>query len=100
MLKAYKYRIYPNREQKEQIEKTFSHTRYVYNNILSYRKTMYENFNISLSKIDCNNYCNKILKPLLEWLKEVDKFSIPSASVFKSSILGYSPSTIGFKCGT
>ena len=79
MLKAYKYRIYPNREQKEQIEKTFSHTRYVYNNILSYRKTMYENFNISLSKIDCNNYCNKILKPLLEWLKEVDKFSLTNA---------------------
>ena len=31
MLKAYKYRIYPNNEQKVQIEKTFGCCRFVYN---------------------------------------------------------------------
>ena len=38
MLKAYKYRIYPNNEQKVQIEKTFGCCRFVYNQTLAYRK--------------------------------------------------------------
>ena len=62
MLKAYKYRIYPNKEQKEQINKTFGCSRFVYNKILAYRKEMYEKEKISVSKIDCNNYCNRELK--------------------------------------
>ena len=43
MLKAYKYRIYPNNEQKVQIEKTFGCCRFVYNQTLAYRKERYEN---------------------------------------------------------
>ena len=35
MLKAYKYRIYPTNEQKEQIAKTFGCCRFVYNRTLS-----------------------------------------------------------------
>ena len=31
MLKAYQYRIYPNQEQKELLEKTFGCCRFVYN---------------------------------------------------------------------
>ena len=42
MLKAYKYRIYPNNEQKVQIEKTFGCCRFVYNQTLAYRKERYE----------------------------------------------------------
>ena len=38
MLKAYKYRIYPNNEQKIQIAKTFGCCRFVYNQTLVYRK--------------------------------------------------------------
>ena len=38
MLKAYKYRIYPNNEQKVQIAKTFGCCRFVYNQTLAYRK--------------------------------------------------------------
>ena len=38
MLKAYKYRIYPNKEQKVQIAKTFGCCRFVYNQTLAYRK--------------------------------------------------------------
>lgn len=34
MLKAYKYRIYPNNEQKIQIAKTFGCCRFVYNQTL------------------------------------------------------------------
>ena len=79
MLKAYKYRIYPNNEQQVQIEKTFGCCRFVYNQTLSYRKERYEKEKVSLSKIDCNNYCTRILKKEYPWLKEVDKFALSNA---------------------
>ena len=75
MLKAYKYRIYPNNEQKIQIAKTFGCCRFVYNQTLAYRKEVYEKEKKSVSKTDCNNYCNRQLKKEYEWLKEVDKFT-------------------------
>ena len=62
MLKAYKYRIYPNQEQKLQIAKTFGCCRFVYNQTLAYRKEKYENAKESVTKTDCNNYCNRQLK--------------------------------------
>ena len=74
MLKAYKYRIYPNKQQIEQIQKTFGCCRFVYNQTLAYRKEMYETKKESMNKTSCNNYCNQILKKQYEWLKEVDKF--------------------------
>lgn len=79
MLKAYKYRIYPNNEQKVQIEKTFGCCRFVYNQTLAYRKERYEKEKKSVRKTDCNNYCNRELKKEYEWLKEVDKFALTNA---------------------
>ena len=79
MLKAYKYRIYPNMEQRVQIAKTFGCCRFVYNRTLAYRKEMYEKEKKSVSKTDCNNYCNRELKKENEWLKEVDKFALTNA---------------------
>lgn len=76
MLKAYKYRIYPNKEQEIQIAKTFGCCRFVYNHTLAYRKDSYEQEKKSVSKTDCNNYCNRELKKTYEWLKEVDKFAL------------------------
>lgn len=79
MLKAYKYRIYPNKEQKVQIAKTFGCCRFVYNQTLAYRKETYEKEKKSVSKTDCNNYCNRELKKGHEWLREVDKFALTNA---------------------
>lgn len=79
MLKAYKYRIYPNMEQRVQIAKTFGCCRFVYNRTLAYRKEMYEKEKKSVSKTDCNNYCNRELKKENEWLREVDKFALTNA---------------------
>lgn len=79
MLKAYKYRIYPNNEQKIQIAKTFGCCRFVYNQTLAYRKGKYENGKEAVTKTDCNNYCNRELKKEYEWLKEVDKFALTNA---------------------
>ncbi len=79
MLKAYKYRIYPNKEQKVQIAKTFGCCRFVYNQALAYRKDAYEKEKKSVSKTDCNNYCNRELKKEYEWLRQVDKFALTNA---------------------
>ena len=79
MLKAYKYRIYPNSEQRIQIAKTFGCCRFVYNQTLAYRKEIYEKEKKSVSKTDCNNYCNRELKKDYEWLKEIDKFAMTNA---------------------
>ena len=79
MLKSYRYRIYPNKEQEIQLEKTFGCCRFVYNQTLAYRKDAYEKEKKSVSKIDCNNYCNRKLKKVYTWLKEVDKFALISA---------------------
>ena len=79
MLKAYKYRIYPNSEQRIQIAKTFGCCRFVYNQTLAYRKEIYEKEKKSVSKTDCNNYCNRELKKDYEWLKETDKFALTNA---------------------
>ena len=81
MLKGYKYRIYPNKQQEEQIQKTFGCKRFVYNQCLSYREEKYKNENISLSKIECNNWKNQILKKEYKWLNEVDKFALDNAVI-------------------
>lgn len=81
MLKAYKYRIYPNKQQEELIQKTFGCCRFVYNQTLAYRKDKYEKEKISASRIDCNNWKNQFLKKEYEWLNEVDKFALDNAII-------------------
>lgn len=81
MFKAYKYRIYPNKQQEELIQKTFGCCRFVYNKTLAYRKEKYEKEKESLSKIDCNNWKNRFLKQEYQWLKEVDKFALDNAII-------------------
>ncbi|MDF2548929.1 MAG: putative transposase, partial [Anaerosolibacter sp.] len=40
--KAYKFRLYPNEEQKVLFSKTFGCVRFVYNHYLAMRKTAYD----------------------------------------------------------
>lgn len=79
MLKAYKYRIYPNKAQEDLLARTFGCCRFVFNQTLSYRKEKYENGKKKVSRTDCNNYCNRELKVRYEWLREVDKFALTNA---------------------
>ena len=81
MLKAYKYRLYPNKEQEILIQKTFGCCRFVYNQTLAHRKELYETKKESISRIDCNNWKNRILKTQYAWLKEVDKFALDNAII-------------------
>ena len=79
MFKAYKYRLYPNKQQIKQIQKTFGCCRFVYNQTLAYRKEIHETKKESMNKTSCNNYVNQVLKKEYEWLKEVDKFALTNA---------------------
>lgn len=79
VIKGYKYRIYPTEEQEIQINKTFGCCRFVYNQMLSRKIELYKNENKSISKTDCNNFCNRELKNEYLWLKEVDKFAITNS---------------------
>ena len=76
ILKSYKYRIYPNKEQEVLIQKTFGCCRFVYNQTLAYRIELYQTQGKSMSKFDCSEYVNKVLKPQYEFLLEPDKFSL------------------------
>lgn len=76
--KAYKYRIYPNKKQKELIAKTFGCSRFVYNTYLAKRIKLYEESKKSLSYVQCANDMKK-LKSELEWLKEVDSTALQSS---------------------
>lgn len=78
MEKAYKYRIYPNKKQKEIIAKTFGSCRFVYNKYLAKRIEMYENNKETFSYVQCANDM-KQLKSKLEWLKEVDSTALQSS---------------------
>ena len=73
---AYKFRIYPNKQQKEFIAKTFGCVRFVYNYYLDKRINAYKNDNKTLTYYDCNNDCNNVLKKENEWLREVDKWAL------------------------
>lgn len=81
MLKSYKFRLYPNKEQELLIQKTFGCVRFVYNQCLAYKIDKYKNEKASLSRIDVNNYKNRTLKAKYEWLKEVDKFALDNAVI-------------------
>ena len=78
MIKSYKFRIYPNKKQENQIQKTFGCKRFVYNQCLAHRQEEYKNGRI-LSKFDCINWKNQILKKEYSWLNEVDKFALDNA---------------------
>ena len=78
MEKAYRYRIYPNKKQKEIIAKTFGCCRFVYNKYLAKRIEIYKKNKETFSYVQCANDMKK-LKSELEWLKEVDSTALQSS---------------------
>lgn len=78
MEKSYKYRIYPNKEQRELLSKTFGCVRYVYNYYLNKRIELYKNEGKLLSFYDCSKDLTT-LKLQFEWLKDPDKWALQNA---------------------
>lgn len=75
MLIAYKYRIYPNREQQIYFAKTFGCVRFVYNKMLSDRINRYKKTGESLKNTPAQ------YKKEFEWLKEVDSLALSNAQL-------------------
>jgi putative transposase len=73
--KAYKFRLYPNKEQQELINKTFGCNRLVYNYYLNKKKEEYENNNKNISCFEC---IKDLLKIYVNYpfLKEIDSMSL------------------------
>ena len=78
MEKAYKFRIYPNKQQEELINKTFGCCRFVYNKYLAKRIELYENNKETYSYKQCISYLTNLKKEFV-WLKEVDSTSLQSS---------------------
>lgn len=78
MEKAYKFRIYPNKQQEELINKTFGCCRFVYNKYLAKKIELYENNKETYSYKQCSSDLTNLKKELL-WLKEVDSTSLQSS---------------------
>lgn len=75
MIKAYKYRIYPNKKQRELIDKTFGCCRFVYNYYLNKRIELYKSEKKSMNFYECSKDLTKLKRELI-WLKEPDKCSL------------------------
>ena len=77
--KGYKYRIYPNEEQKKLIAMTIGSARFVYNHMLGKSKEAYDKG----EKLVSRNKFNYLLTPLKKefpWLYDVDATALTSAN--------------------
>lgn len=80
MLKAYKYRIYPNSEQALAFEKHFGCSRFVFNWALALQKRYYAMFGKSLSRTQIQSQLVKKKKTAkFVWLNEVNSQSLLNA---------------------
>ena len=80
MLKAYKYRIYPNKEQRIFLAKTFGCTRFIYNQMLADKIKSYEkNKDLDIKKIKYPTPAQ--YKQEFSWLKEVDSLALANAQM-------------------
>lgn len=77
--RAFKFRIYPTKNQENLIQRTFGCCRLVYNKALALKKETYEKEGKSLSRVDLNNVCNREWKEELSFLREVDKFALTNS---------------------
>lgn len=75
ILRAYKYRMYPNKKQQELINKTIGCCRFVYNYYLNKKIELYKTEQKSIGYNACANNL-KNLKNQYEWLTEVDSISL------------------------
>ena len=78
MEKTYRFRIYPNKKQRELLAKTFGCCRFIYNYYLFKKIELYKTSKESFGYNQCCNDLTKLKKELV-WLKEVDKCSLQNS---------------------
>lgn len=75
MLKAYKFRLYPNKEQQEYFAKCFGCTRFIYNQMLADKTEYYKKTGEMLYNTPAQ------YKKEYPWLKEVDSLALANAQM-------------------
>ena len=75
MLKAYKFRLYPDKEQQEYFAKCFGCTRFIYNQMLADKIEYYEKTGEMLNNTPAQ------YKKEYPWLKEVDSLALANAQL-------------------
>lgn len=76
--KAYKFRIYPTKEQEILIAKTIGCSRFVFNRFLGQWNDTYKETGKGLTYNSCSAELTKLKKELV-WLKEVDSIALQSS---------------------
>jgi putative transposase len=76
--KAYKFRIYPNKEQEILIAKTFGCSRFVFNHFLAKWNETYQETGKGLTYNACSSQLTQLKKQFV-WLKEVDSIALQSS---------------------
>ncbi|WP_028399279.1 IS200/IS605 family element RNA-guided endonuclease TnpB [Ectobacillus panaciterrae] len=76
--KAYKFRIYPNKEQSTFINKTIGCSRFVFNRFLTLWNDAYKATGEGLTYNACSKQLT-VLKKEVPWLKEVDSVALQSS---------------------
>ena len=80
MEKSYKYRIYPNKSQKQILTRTFGCVRFVYNHYLDKRIKTYEKDETTLGYTKCSSDLTNLKKQSgYEWLNDVDSTALQSS---------------------
>ena len=75
MLKAYKFRLYPNKKQQEYFAKCFGCTRFIYNKMLADKIEYYKETGKMLNNTPAQ------YKKEYPWLKEVDSLALANAQM-------------------
>lgn len=82
--KAFKFRIYPNKKQRELIEETFGCVRFIYNSMLAERKEVYNKLKNSQNNELLYSYkykTEKDYKLKYDWLDKVDSIALQQARI-------------------
>lgn len=96
MIKSFKYRLYPTKEQKVLLNKHFGGCRFIYNLALETKKTAWESHRVNLSAY---NLIRQItgLKNEEQWLKEVSNTSLQQSIIsLESAYKGFFKTKSGF----
>ena len=90
--RAYKFRLYPNEEQKIMFAKTFGCVRFIYNKMLEDKIKYYQETKDKLNNTPAQ------YKSEFEWLKEVDSLALANAQMNLQSAYNnfFSRSEVGF----
>lgn len=77
MLKAYKFRLYPNESQKQFFNQCIGNARFVYNHCLALKKELWENEKKYISINELSRHITDLKRyPEYEWLKNSDSVAL------------------------